>query len=46
MGARLLAKARRGQAVALAKDAREVRRLAIADEARDIAHGDRRLLDQ
>jgi hypothetical protein len=46
MGARLLAKARRGQAVALAEDAREVRRLAIADEARDVAHRDRRLLGQ
>jgi hypothetical protein len=43
---RLLAKARRRQAVALAKDAREVWRLAIADEARDIAYRNRRLLGQ
>jgi hypothetical protein len=42
----LLAKARRRHAVALAKDAREVRCLAIADETRDVAHRDRRLLDQ
>jgi hypothetical protein len=44
MRARLLAKARRRQAVALAKDAREVRRVAVADEPRDVAHRDRRLL--
>jgi hypothetical protein len=43
---RLLAKARRRQAVALAKDAREVRRLAVADEPRDVAHSDRRLLGE
>jgi hypothetical protein len=43
---RLLAKARRRQAVALAKDAREVRRLAVADEPRDIAYRDRRLLGE
>jgi hypothetical protein len=42
----LRAKARRRQAVALAEDPREVRRLAIADEPRDIAYWDRRLLDQ
>jgi hypothetical protein len=46
MRPRLLAKARRRQAVALAKDAREIRRLAIADEPRDVAHGYRRLLAQ
>jgi hypothetical protein len=44
MRARLLAKACRRQAVALAKDAREVRCLAVADEPRDVAHRDRRLL--
>jgi hypothetical protein len=44
--ARLLAEARRWHSVALAKGAREVRRMAIADEPRDVAHGDRRLLGQ
>ncbi len=43
---RLLAKARRRHAEAPAKDAREVRRLAVADQPRDVAHGDRRLLGQ
>jgi hypothetical protein len=46
MRACLLAKARRRQAVALAKDAREVRRVAVADEPRDVAHRDRRLLGE
>jgi hypothetical protein len=46
MRPRLRAKARGRQAEMLAKDAREMRRLAIADEARDVAHGDRRLLDE
>jgi hypothetical protein len=46
MRACLLAKARRWQAVAFAKDAREVRRVAVADESRDIAHRDRRLLGE
>jgi hypothetical protein len=41
-----LAKAGRRQAVALAKDAREVRRVAIADQPRDVAHRDRRLLGE
>ena len=41
-----LAKARRRQAVAAPERAREVRRLAVADQARDIAHRDRPLLDQ
>jgi hypothetical protein len=44
MRARMLAKACRRQAVAFAKDAREVRRVAIADESRYVANGDRRLL--
>jgi hypothetical protein len=44
--ARLLAKACRGQAVALAEGACEIRRLAKADEPRDVAHWDRRLLGQ
>jgi hypothetical protein len=43
---RLLAKARRRHAEAPAKDAREVRRLAIADQPRHVAHRDRRLLGQ
>ncbi|HEY2571204.1 MAG TPA: hypothetical protein VGI27_07015 [Solirubrobacteraceae bacterium] len=43
---RLLAKARRGHAEAPAKDARKVRRLAVADEPRHVAHRDRRLLGQ
>jgi hypothetical protein len=43
---RLLAKARRRHAEAPAKDAREVRRLAVADEPRHVAHRDRRLLGQ
>jgi hypothetical protein len=46
MGARPLAKARRREAVAATKGAREVRRLAVADELRDVVHGDRRLLGQ
>jgi hypothetical protein len=41
---RLLAKARRRHAEAPAKYAREVRRLAIADQPRHVAHRDRRLL--
>jgi hypothetical protein len=44
--ARLLTKARRRQAKAFAKDAREVRRVAVADEPRDVAHRDRRLLGE
>jgi hypothetical protein len=40
----LLAKARRWLTVALAKDPREVRRVAVADEPRDVTHRDRRLL--
>jgi hypothetical protein len=44
--ARLLAKARWRQPVALTKGAREIRRLAIADKPRYVAHRDRRLLDQ
>jgi hypothetical protein len=44
MRPRLLAKARRRQTVVLAKDAREVRRMTVADEPCDIAHRDRRLL--
>jgi len=43
---RLLAKARRRHAEAPAKDAREVRRLAIADQPRHVAHRDRRLLGE
>jgi len=43
---RLRAKARRGHAEAPAKDAREVRRLAIADQPRHVAHRDRRLFGQ
>ena len=43
---RLLAKARRREAVAAAERAREMRRLAVADQTRDIAHRDRPLLDQ
>jgi hypothetical protein len=43
---RLLAKARRGHAEAPAKDAREVRRLAVAHQPRHVAHLDRRLLGQ
>jgi hypothetical protein len=43
---RLLAKARRRHAEAPAKDAREVRRLAVADQPRHVAHRDRRLLGQ
>ncbi len=39
---RALAEARRREAVAAAERAREVRRLAVADQARDVAHGDRR----
>jgi hypothetical protein len=46
MRARLLTKARRRHTVALAKDAREVRRVAVADEPCDIAHRDRRLLGE
>jgi hypothetical protein len=44
MRAHLLAKARRRLTVALAKDAREVRRVAVADEPRDVAHRNCRLL--
>jgi hypothetical protein len=43
---RLLAKARRRHAEAPAKDAREVRRRAVADQPRHVAHRDRRLLGQ
>jgi hypothetical protein len=43
---RLLAKARRRHAEAPAKDAREVRRPAVADQPRHVAHRDRRLLGQ
>ena len=43
---RQLAKARRRAAVAAAERAREVRRLAVADEARDVRDRDRALLDQ
>jgi hypothetical protein len=43
---RLLAKARRRHAEAPAKDAREVRRLAVANEPRHVAHRDRRLLGE
>jgi hypothetical protein len=43
---RLLAKARRRDAEAPAKDAREVRRLAVADQPRHVAHRDRRLLSE
>jgi hypothetical protein len=42
----LLAKARRCETVAAPERAREVRRLAVADEPRDIRDGDRRLLGQ
>ena len=41
-----VAEARRGQAVAASERAREVRRLAVADQAGDVAHRDRPLLDQ
>jgi hypothetical protein len=44
--ARQLAKARRRDAVASPEHPREVRRLPVADEPRDVAHGDRRLLGQ
>jgi hypothetical protein len=43
---RLRAKARRRHAVAAAEQPREVRRLAVADESRHVAHGNRRLLGQ
>jgi hypothetical protein len=43
---RLLAKARRRHAEAPAKDAREVRRLAVTDQPRHVTHRDRRLLGQ
>jgi len=43
---RLLAKARRRHAEAPAKHAREVRRGAVADQPRHVAHRDRRLLGQ
>jgi hypothetical protein len=46
MRPRLLAKARRRHAEAHAKDAREVRRRAVAHQPRHVAHGDRRLLGQ
>jgi hypothetical protein len=44
MGPRLRAKARRGHAETPAKGAREVRRLAEADEPGHVADGDRWLL--
>jgi hypothetical protein len=43
---RLRAKAHRRHAEAPAKDAREVRRLAVAHQPRHVAHRDRRLLGQ
>jgi hypothetical protein len=43
-GQRELAKARRREPVAAAKGAREVRCVAVADQPRDVAHGERRLL--
>jgi hypothetical protein len=43
---RPLAKARRRQAVASPEHSREMRRLTVADEPRDVTHGDRRLLGQ
>jgi hypothetical protein len=46
VGPGALAKARRREPVATAKRAREVRRVAVADELGDVAHGDRRLLGQ
>jgi hypothetical protein len=46
MRTRTLAKACGREAVTPAKRAREVRRLAIADEPCNVAHGDRRLLGQ
>ncbi|HST33139.1 MAG TPA: hypothetical protein VLJ80_06420 [Solirubrobacteraceae bacterium] len=46
MRPRLLAKARRRRAEAPAKDAREVWRLAVANQPRHVAHLDRRLLGQ
>jgi hypothetical protein len=46
VGSGALAKARRREPVAATKRAREVRRMAVADELRDVAHGDRRLLGQ
>jgi hypothetical protein len=42
----LLAKARRRETVAATKCARELGSLPVADEARDMVHRDRRLLDQ
>jgi hypothetical protein len=41
-----LAKARRRHAVAAPERTREMRRLPVADEPRDVAHGKRRLLRQ
>jgi hypothetical protein len=46
MRQRRRAEARRPRAVAAPERAREVRRLAIADQPRDVAHGDRRLVAQ
>jgi hypothetical protein len=46
MDACLLAEARRREAVATTKRPCEVRRLPIADQARDVVHGDRGLLCQ
>jgi hypothetical protein len=43
---RQLAKARGRHAIAPPEHPREVRRLAVADEPCDVAHGDRRLLGQ
>jgi hypothetical protein len=44
VGASLLAKARGWHAEAPPEGAGEVRSLAVADEPRDVAHGDRGLL--
>jgi hypothetical protein len=41
-----LAKARRRHAVASPEHPREMRRLTVADEPRDVTHGDRRLLGE
>jgi hypothetical protein len=46
MRSRALAKARGRESVAAAKGAREVRRVAIADELRYVAHAERRLLGE
>jgi hypothetical protein len=46
IGAALDAEGGRAEPVAAAKGLREVRRLTVADDAGDVAHGDRGLLDQ